>query len=263
MSFKTDLHIHSWYSDGTESPTDIVERYAKDKYELIAITDHEVTDGIEEAIEAGKDKNLRVIPGVEIATVFKGKELHILGYYFDISNQKLQEELGRLAETRRKRNIKLLEALRGMGVDIEESDLIQREGQNYIGKPNFARALIKKGYISDISQAFERGKYLMAQEAVAIEREKPETEDIIRLITEVGGMAVLAHPCKIKGLGERESRRFKEAFGLLIKELKDIGLKGLECIYPKHTEEEKFFFIGEAAKYHLHITEGSDFHGDR
>lgn len=76
-------------------------------------------------------------------------------------------------------------------------------------------------------------------------------------------MAVLAHPCKIKGLGERESRRFKESFGLLIKELKGIGLKGLECIYPKHTEEEKFFFIGEAAKYHLHITEGSDFHGDR
>ena len=76
-------------------------------------------------------------------------------------------------------------------------------------------------------------------------------------------MAVLAHPCKIKGLGERGSSEFKSSFDGLLRELKAMGLKGLECIYPEHTDEEKFFFIDEAAKYHLHITEGSDFHGDR
>ena len=115
MSYKTDLHIHSWYSDGTMSPLDIVERYSQEKYDLISITDHEVTDGIAEAVEAGKDKNLRVIPGIEIATVCRGIELHILGYYFDADDQKLKDQLRLLAQERRRRNKKAFGCPAGYG----------------------------------------------------------------------------------------------------------------------------------------------------
>ena len=107
------------------SPLDIVERYSQEKYDLISITDHEVTDGIAEAVEAGKDKNLRVIPGIEIATVCRGIELHILGYYFDADDQKLKDQLRLLAQERRRRNKRLLAVLQDMGIDIDEADLIK------------------------------------------------------------------------------------------------------------------------------------------
>lgn len=263
MSLKTDLHIHSWHSDGTMSPNEIVEKYSKDEFDMIAITDHEVIDGISDAEEAGKEKNLRVIPGIEIAAEADGTELHILGYYFDPKNEELRAKLAELADIRRNRNEKMLKALQNMGCNISEKDLIQREGQTYIGKPNFARALIAKGYISSVSQAFEDGKFLESDEIKAIKREKPTAAEVIELIKNAGGIAVLGHPYKIKNLGERESDDFKVNFEELLKTLRTAGLRGLECIYPKHSHEEKMFFISMASKYHLHITEGSDFHGDR
>lgn len=265
MSFKTDLHIHSWLSDGTLSPSELVEKYSADGYDLIAITDHEVADGWSLAEEACRQKelNMRVITGVEIATMNDGRELHILGYYFDPDNEELRRWLSALAAVREERNKRLLAALNSMGIDLSEEDLLQRQGQTYVGKPNFARALVAKGYIKSTAEAFEKGKFLESPEAKAAERKKPDTALTIERISAAGGMAVLAHPCKIKGLGERESEEFKAGFDSLIRDLKKKGLKGLECIYPQHSYEEKMFFVGMAEKYHLHITEGSDFHGDR
>lgn len=245
------------------SPADLVEKYTEEKYDLIAITDHEVTGGIAEAQEAAKDKNIRIIGGIELATLYKGTELHILGYYIDVENQKLKDKLQALSELRRERNQRLLEVLNRMGFELSEDDLIEREGQSYIGKPNFARALVRKGYIKTASEAFEDGKLLESNEAKAVERVKIPTEEAIDLIREAGGISVLAHPYKIKNIGERGTKEFRENFDIMIRELKKAGLKGLECIYPKHTDEERLFFIDEAAKYHLHITEGSDFHGNK
>lgn len=263
MSLKTDLHIHSWCSDGTMSPAALVRKYAEEGYDLIAITDHEVTDGIQEAIDAGEDENIKVISGIEIPTVHDGRELHILGYRFDPEDEKLRQKLVKLAQIRKDRNEKMLDAIRNMGYDITEEDLIQREGQRYVGKPNFARALVKKGYIDRVPEAFEPGKFLESEHIKLIEKEKLSATEAISLIAGAGGTAVLAHPYKIKNLGARGSEEFKVSFDKLIKNLKELGLKGLECIYPKHTHEEELFFIDTAAKYHLHITEGSDFHGDR
>lgn len=261
MSFKTDMHIHSWYSDGTMSPKEIVEKYYKDEYFIISITDHEVTDGIAEAQEAARGKDIKVVPGIELATDMEGRELHILGYYINKDDKNLREALDRLAVIRKRRNEELLRVLREKGLDIEEKDLIKREGQTYVGKPDFARALVSKGYISEISQAFQPGKYLESYEIKAIKRDKISTEDAIRLIKDAGGIPVLAHPCKIKGIGARESDEFKANFSELLKKLRSLGLKGLECIYPAHSDEERLFFIDMAGKYHLHVTEGSDFHG--
>ena len=195
--------------------------------------------------------------------VFEGKELHILGYHFDLKNRALTEKLGFMAEKRRERNARLLKAIREKGYEIEEQDLIFREGQTYIGKPNFARALIKKGYINKVSEAFEPGRFLEDPQLKEIKKYLIPAEEALTIIRDAGGIPVLAHPCKIRGIGRRGSEEFRDSFSQLLKRLRQAGLKGLECIYPDHTEEERLFFIDEAARLHLHITEGSDFHGDR
>ena len=132
-----------------------------------------------------------------------------------------------------------------------------------MGKPNIARALVKAGYIAEVSDAWTPGKLFNAPEVKAIHKEKMKTEDAIKLLQQAGGMAVLAHPGKIKGLGKRDSEEYWNNLDQLIRTLKKAGLKGMECVYPSHTEEEKWKFVQLASKYHLHVTEGSDFHGDR
>jgi hypothetical protein len=166
-----------------------------------------------------------------------------------------------LKEFRRQRNEKLLEELQKMGYQLSMEDVKQRPKQTYIGKPNFARALVAKGYINQAKEAFQPGKLLESPQIKAIKREKMDAEEAITLLRDAGGIAVLAHPAKIKGIGERGSETYWENFEALLRGLKKLGLKGLECCYPIHTEEETLRFIQLAGKYHLHITEGSDFHG--
>ena len=128
MSFKTDLHIHSWFSDGTMGPSAIVDRYAGSDYDLIAITDHEVLGDVEEAIELGEGRNIRVLQGIELATMNDGIELHILGYYFDTENEELNDALERLAEIRAERRAAEMRA-KGDDVNIEDvkKNLLERD----------------------------------------------------------------------------------------------------------------------------------------
>lgn len=263
MSYKSDMHIHSWFSDGTLSPADIVKKYSWEEYGIISITDHETTEGIEQARLEGEKADLKVVTGIELPALYREKELHILGYYFDPADRALSEKLRFLAVKRKERNEKLLAALIKKGFDISGEDLLKREGQTYTGKPDFARALVKKGYVRSVADAFSPGKFLEDPEIKKIKKYKMPAGEAIELIRGAKGIPVLAHPCKIKGIGERGSAVFRENFDSLLRDLKKAGLGGLECIYPKHTEEERFFFIDEASRYHLHITEGSDFHGDR
>lgn len=261
MSFKQDLHMHSWFSDGIMSPAQLVDKYARDEYDVIAITDHEVVDGIMEAELLGKDKNLRVISGIEFVTMFDDLELHILGYYFDRNNKELKVKLRELAKNRSERNEKILDAFNEMGIDIDEDDLITVPGQRYVGKPHFARALVAKGYITEEKEAYEEGKFLESPQVKAIDNKRISTQEAIDLIKGAGGIAVLAHPRKIKGIGEPGSDEFKSNFEKLARNLKKMGVKGIECIYPTHTEEDRWFFVNVAGKLHMHVTEGSDFHG--
>lgn len=262
MSYQVDYHIHSWHSDGTMKPTELVRKYHEEGYDIISITDHDGVDGVQEALIAGEALKIQVITGIELATIHEGRELHILGYKFDHEDEELLERLEELKKDRKDRNKKLLAKLQEMGYELTEEDLKQRKGQKYVGKPNFARALAAKGYISNPKEAFTPGKFLESPEAKAIERKKMSTEEAIKLISKAGGMAVLAHPAKIKKLGERGSEEFWTNFDQMLRQLKMMGLKGLECVYPTHSEEETLRFVTLAGKYHLHITEGSDYHGE-
>ena len=261
-TYKVDYHIHSWYSDGTMKPTELVRRYYDMEYDMIAITDHDGIGGVQEALIAGEALKIKVISGIELAVEHDGKELHLLGYQFDPENPSLLAKLEELRWYRDERNEKMLRKLQELGYELTMDDLKQRPGQTYIGKPNFARALAAKGYISAPAEAFAPGKFLESPEVKAIGRKKIAAEEAISLLKEAGGMAVLAHPMKIRKLGQRDSAEFWENLDVILRRLKKMGLAGMECIYPDHSEEEIIKLVKLAGKYHLHITEGSDYHGD-
>ncbi|MCI7327443.1 PHP domain-containing protein [Hornefia butyriciproducens] len=262
MGLKMDLHIHSTCSDGTMTPVELVRKYYQEEYGLIALTDHDGIDGVKTAQIAGEALGISVISGIELGTELPdGPELHILGYYIDIGNPELNETLAELRKTRSERNRKLLDVLRSMGYDLTEEDLKQRPDQVYVGKPNFALALQKKGYVKSPEDAFAPGKFLESPEAKAVRRERITAQKAIELINGAGGIASLAHPMKIKGIGEKGSEDFFHRLEEIVKQLKKAGLKGLECFHPSATHEQGIALVKLAEKYKLHVTEGSDYHG--
>lgn len=263
MSYKSDFHIHSYFSDGKLKPTELVSMYKEKDYDMISITDHDNIDGVNEAMIAGEALKIKVLPGIEFATRDdEDNSIHILGYNFDIEDDDFLDKIRELKKFREERNEKLLIALNEMGYELTKEDLIFRKKQKFIGKPHFAQALLDKGYTTDFREAFQDGKFLESEKVRNIRRKTFITKDSIELLNNAGGMAVVAHPMKIKSLGAPRSDDFFSNLDKLIGKLKKCGLKGLECYHPSATEEDSLKLVNIAGKYHLHITEGSDFHGD-
>lgn len=256
MNYKVDYHTHSYYSDGILKPTELVKRYKEQGYDLLALTDHDGVGGIQEAMIAGEALEMQVIPGIELGTGYdladQRVELHILGYRIDPECPVLLEYLEKIQKARQIRNEKLLSHLQSLGYDLVWEDLLQRPGQTYVGKPNFARAMKRKGIAPDnMWELFDQ-----------VEKEKISAYEAIEVIKEAGGTAVLAHPMKTKKIGETDSREFWDNLDSIVKDLKKHGLSGIECYHPSADHEQSLKLVVMAGKYHLHITEGSDFHGD-
>ena len=258
--YKADFHIHTTASDGQASPTQIVKRAKELDYDIIAITDHDNTNGIAEGMIAAEAVGIKLIPGIEIAVVTEeGIGLHMLGYHIDIENEALKNFLDAMVQRRTERNEQLFRVLQEMGYDISREDI--KAGKNdYIGKPLIARALVSKGYIAEEKQAFGRD-ILGSAKCRAVKKVKPLAKDAIQIIKEAGGTPVLAHPIQTRGIGRPGSEQFYENKDKIIGRLKRQGLKGLECFHPDQDFEQSMRFVEMAEKYHLHITRGSDFHG--
>ena len=256
-----DLHLHTYYSDGTMSPEELVILAKKCGVETIAITDHDGMGGLVEGIKAGEQYGVRVIPGIELSTEDEeGIYMHILGYCFDWSNTDLNHEVEAIRQKRVERNEKLLTALHEIGCKLTEEDLQLRSGQDYVGKPTFAIALMKKGYVSTPKEAFKEGGFMRSDAVRRVHREKISAKRAIDLIKQAGGIPVLAHPMKISHLITMDGENF---FGKLEKQLiklKDWGLEGMECYYSSHLPQNTAQLVHLAKKYDLIITAGSDFH---
>ena len=261
-NLKVDMHIHSTASDGTKSPKELVKMYKDNDFDVIALTDHDGTDGVKEALEEGKRLGIKVVPGIEIGSVINNKsELHILGYDIDIDNRELQHELESMKLYREERNLKLLKLFQDMGYDIGFEDLKQSPNQVYIGKPKFARAFIKKGYVKTVSEAFSSKNFIGNPEANRLKQKKVVSEDAIKWIVNAGGYAVLAHPMKTHGIGEKGSEEFYAGLEQILIQLKAAGLSGLECYHPSANEEQSQRLHELANKYDLKVSKGSDYHG--
>jgi hypothetical protein len=245
---KADLHLHSNKSDGLLSPTGVVEEAAKLKLAAIALTDHDTTDGIHEAISAGRRLDVEVIPGIEINTSADNGELHILGYYIDPLNKHLIEFLEKLTEARQERIRKIICKLQNLGFDITYRQVRSNAGNaSSMGRPHIARVLQENGYVSSIREAFE--KHIGRGSPAYVERQKLLPKEAVKLIKNSGGVPVLAHPGILSS-------------PLYIETCIDYGIQGLEAYHSSHQNFQSNRFESIANRYGLIVTGGSDSHGE-
>jgi predicted metal-dependent phosphoesterase TrpH len=244
-SMRIDLHMHSTASDGVLAPFELVRFAAANGIELMAIADHDSVDGVEEAQKA--DAGISVVAAVELSADVD--EMHILGYGIDAANERLNEELARLKSYRNERNPKIIRKLQQLGMNISMQDLEKKMHHGSVGRPHIARILVQKGYVQNIREAFLL--YLGSHGKAYVNRKKLPPEKCIDLIHAAGGISVLAHPCTL-GLSAN-------ALGAYVRELRDMGLKGLEVYHFKqHPNTHEYLDI--AKKNGLLVSGGSDYH---
>jgi predicted metal-dependent phosphoesterase TrpH len=248
-----DLHTHTTASDGTLSPRQVVQLAKSKGLSAVAITDHDTLSGIDEFMDAGQKEGLEVVPGIEINADFSEGTLHILGYFVDWHTPELRDRLRAMEESRRERAVKMIERLRELGFDVSLDDVVKESDGRLIGRPHFARALARKGYVASLSEAFD--KYLHRGKPAYVGREKMNPQTCISLILGAGGIPILAHP----RYTERDGSRPLKA---TLTELIGAGLRGIEVYYPSHTEEMVKRYESLARDLSLLLTGGSDFHGD-
>jgi predicted metal-dependent phosphoesterase TrpH len=250
---KIDLHTHSNASDGLYPPSELVRLAHESGLDLIALVDHDTTGGLAEAQATGGNLGVTVIPGVEINTELHepgdahGSEAHVLGYYFSVDDPTFLGTLAKLRELRVRRGERMVEKLRAAGYDITWERVRELAGGT-VGRPHIARALIEKGYASDVSDAFAR--YLSPGRAGFVPRYKIYPEQAIGIIRAAQGVPVLAHPRWIPDLEES-----------VLPELVAAGLQGLECHYGEYPEPAVLRLLALANRYNLIATGGSDYHG--
>ena len=259
MKTYIDLHIHSTASDGTLTPTEIVQTALKStKSEkdpiVIALTDHDTVAGVSEFLKEAKKYKERVtaIPGVEISTNYHGVEIHILGYNVDPENKELLEQLKICRESRDGRNEKIISRLQAEGFQITMEDIKPEDPNETIARPHIAKQLMKKKYVSSVKEAFD--KYLAEGRSCYVERIMPTPQEAIALIRNSGGIPVLAHLMYYKKLNAAEKE-------VLVSELKEAGLEGIEAYYNTYTPVEEEYVSSLAKQNALLLTGGTDFHG--
>ncbi|WP_028550343.1 PHP domain-containing protein [Paenibacillus sp. UNC451MF] len=248
-----DLHSHTLASDGTQPASDNVRIAFETGLGAIAITDHDTVAGVDEALEAGKQLGITVVPGVEVSTLSKGQDIHVLGYYIDHHNALFLERLGEMRNVRDRRNEMMLERLNELGLsmtmdDVKASLIQSKKADETIGRPHIADALVRKGYVASMTEAFDR--YLGKDGAAYVNPPRIGPTTAIQWILEAGGVPVLAHP----GLYDQDE---------LIEELAANGLAGLEVYHSDHSPEQEQHYKQIAERHALIITAGSDFHGER
>jgi len=242
-----DLHIHTYYSDGTFSPQEVVEEAVKNKLCCISITDHDIVQGVSLTQEAAVGRDLEVIPGIELSSEFEGKDIHILGYFIDINKGPLVEKVESFLDERVRRMKQMITNLQSVGIkDITFEEVSSLTKSRAVGRAHLAVLLAQKGHVNSFKSAFD--KYL-AEGKVGFTPKLQQTPfEAIDLIHQSGGLAVMAHPM----VTQKDE---------LISRLAKHGLDGLEVYYPNCMPLVRGFYEKLAKKYGLLLTGGSDAHG--
>lgn len=241
-----DLHIHSNFSDGTDSPEEVVKLAAAAGLTTIALTDHDTVGGIDPAWEAGSRLGLEVIPGIEFTTENPRAEIHILGYFLDRQDPELLAILANIQQGRIDRIYKIVEKLQGLGVTIDTEDVFAISGRRSPGRPHVARVLIQQGAVANFREAFSR--YLDFRAPAYVPHYRLLPTEAVQLVKKAGGIPVFAHPA-VSNCDD------------LIPELIAAGLRGLEVYYFGYYADQIQHYLGLARKYDLLVTGGSDYHG--
>lgn len=246
-----DLHVHSNKSDGSFSPTELVNYAIEKGLTAFALTDHDTIDGLDEAMEAAKGKDIEVIPGIEFSTEYEGKDIHIVGLYIDYKGEAFTKQIRAFVDSRIERNKKMCQNLQNAGIDISYEKLIAAFPDSVITRAHYAKYLLDIGAVKSMPDAFD--KYLGDHTRYFVPREKVTPMQAVQLILDAGGIPVLAHPT----LYHMSDKRLE----LLLYRLKEAGLVAMECIYSTYSASETRHMKALADKYGLLPSGGSDFHG--
>ncbi len=247
MDCKIDLHTHTNHSDGYYSPIELVQKVKKAGLDIISITDHDNLSGIYEAASIGKDLGIEVIPGLEVSSDIADREVHILGYFVDPDNRELERYLKFFREERLKRAIRIVNKLKLLGFSISIEDVLEQSQNSAIGRPHIAQAMLEKGLISNYYEAFNKH---IGNNCPAYEKKVHiSPQSVVKIISDAGGLSFIAHPGNMPEI--------------LLKELIEEGIDGIEVIHPSHNAHQVKFYKGIVNEYFLLESGGSDFHGGK
>ena len=246
-----DMHVHSNASDGTFSPSQVVELAKNAGLDAFALTDHDTTAGVPEALEKGRDLNIEVIPGIEVSSSFDGTEIHILGLFVNSDDPVLAAMLEKMRISRDRRNEKMLENLAADGISFTKEEICGDNPDTIITRAHIAHALVAKGICSGMDQAFK--KYLQYGGRYCPQKEHLSPEEVVKTLISNGAFVALAHPFQYK-FGDKKTEE-------LIAHMADLGMKGLEVYHSSNNKLESMKLQEMAVRHHLLPTGGSDFHG--
>jgi predicted metal-dependent phosphoesterase TrpH len=245
-----DFHVHSIYSDGTDTLNSIFKKAEDVGIEYLSITDHDTIGSQEEALNLSKDYNISYISGIEISAEHP-LTLHILGYNYDIYDTDFSNQINELKIYRDKRNLKIVKNFQDLGFDITLDEVISKAKGNIVGRPHFASVLVEKGYFNDRKEVFD--KFLSKGKPAYENKKRFSIEKSIQLIHNANGLAVWAHPYSAVTNSEELVN--------LARKLADYGIDGLEVYYSSYDENMISNLREVANKFNLFCTAGSDYHG--
>lgn len=246
-----DLHLHSIYSDGSDTPAELVAYAADIGLTGIALTDHDTLEGIPEARQAARSAGLRFVAGVELSVLWQDQSMHMLVYFLDPGPGPLQDRLGQLQQARQERNAAIAVKLNSLGLDVTIDEVTAEAGTGVVGRPHFAGVMMAKGYVATVTEAFER--YLAAGRPGYAPRQRLTAEEAIELSRSSGAVPVIAHPHTLS----LRADEFASGFAHLV----DLGLGGIESYYGEYTPELRTRLAEICGSLGIVATGGSDYHG--
>ncbi len=246
-----DLHVHSNKSDGSFTPKELVDYAISKGLCAFALTDHDTTDGLDEAISYAEDKPIEVVPGIEFSTEYEGRDIHVLGLYIQYKDPVFNDKIKNFVDSRIKRNEKMCKNLQEAGIDISYEKLIKAYPDAVITRAHYAAYLTDNGYVTSRADAFS--KYVGDHCKYFVPREKVTPSQAVELILQAKGVPILAHP-PLYHMG-------KDKLDTLVSTLKNAGLAGIESIYSTYNNQDTRDMMDLAKKYDLLLSGGSDFHG--
>jgi predicted metal-dependent phosphoesterase TrpH len=243
-----DLHLHTTASDGRSTPAELVREAVAAGVTTLAVTDHDTVAAVPEVLAAATAAGVRAVTGIEITAVHAGRDVHVLGYFFDPRSLRLNAFLDRQRQDRRRRVLDIADRLDQLGVPVDRARLTAGAAQpgKSLGRPVVAAALIAAGHVRDVSEAFDR--YLSPGAPAFVERIGAPPADVVRLIDEAGGIAAIAHPGKLN-------------MDEVIPAMVDAGMAAVEVFHSDHSAEDVARYQDIAARFGLLVTGGSDYHG--
>lgn len=242
-----DLHIHTYYSDGFWSPAQVVERVvAEGDLSVIAITDHDITDGVAETQAAAEPYGIEVVPAIEVSSNIHGRPVHILGYFVDLENAAFRADQDRIVEMRVERMRKMVSRLAEFDIVVDMDELLEFAHRGIVGRLHLAHFLVERGFVGSLAEVFER--YLGDKKPCYVPIGSHTPKGAIEMILGAGGVPVFSHP----GLTQMDE---------LIPEMVRCGLKGIEVWHCAHSPEQIRYYASLAKKHGLLMSGGSDCHG--